>query len=71
MIKPLTALLGSGEYTPAMNEVDRYLLAHSPAKNRTPRVVCFPTAAGLEGENSWGGWNNLGIQHFQALVKRH
>ncbi len=67
MNKPLTALLGSGEYMPVMNEIDQYLLEHSSAKGKRPKVVCLPTAAGQEGEASWSGWNNLGIKHFEAL----
>jgi cyanophycinase len=63
----LIALVGSGEYLPVMDEVDRYLLAHSGAAGRTARVVCLPTAAGQEGQLSWGRWNQMGEQHFRAL----
>ncbi len=63
----LIALLGSGEYLPVMDEVDKYLLAHCGANGRTPRVVCLPTAAGQEGEDSWGRWNRMGTEHFQRL----
>lgn len=40
----LIALLGSGEYLPVTNDTDRYLLANCGADERTPRVVCLPTA---------------------------
>jgi cyanophycinase-like exopeptidase len=63
----LIALLGSGEYLPVMDEVDKYILAHCGADGRTPRVVCMPTAAGQEGESSWGRWNRMGMEHFQRL----
>jgi cyanophycinase len=63
----LIALLGSGEYLPVMNDVDRYLLSKSGADGRAPRVICLPTAAGEEGEQSWGNWMRMGEAHFRAL----
>ena len=63
----LIALVGSGEYLPVMDEVDRYLLAHCEAAGRSARVVCLPTAAGQEGQPSWGRWMQLGEQHFRRL----
>jgi cyanophycinase len=61
----LIALVGSGEYLAVMNEVDRYLLASVNVK--TPRVVCLPTAAGLEGDESVGRWSRMGVEHFKKL----
>jgi cyanophycinase-like exopeptidase len=66
-MKGLIALVGSGEYLAAMEEIDRFLLAGSGAAGRPPRVVCLPTAAGLEGERSWGNWNRMGEEHFRKL----
>jgi cyanophycinase len=63
----LIALVGSGEYLPVMNEVDRFLLDHCGADGRGPRVVCLPTAAGQEGERSWGNWIRMGEEHFRLL----
>jgi cyanophycinase len=63
----LIALLGSGEYLPVMNDVDRYLLSETVRDGRTPRVVCFPTAAGLESDESVSRWMSMGEQHFRAL----
>jgi cyanophycinase len=63
----LIALVGSGEYLPVMEQVDRFLLAGTGVAGRPPRVVCLPTAAGLEGERSWGRWNRMGEEHFQKL----
>jgi cyanophycinase-like exopeptidase len=63
----LIALLGSGEYLPVMDEVDKYLLANCGADGRTPRVVCLPTAAGRESERSWGRWMRMGEEHFRRL----
>ncbi len=61
----LIALLGSGEYLPVMNDVDRYLL--SAQNGRTSRVVCMPTAAGQEGDQSVNYWLDLGVKHFKNL----
>jgi len=63
----LIALVGSGEYLPVMEQVDRFLLAHCGAQARPARVVCLPTAAGQEGQASWGGWMQMGEQHFRRL----
>jgi len=53
------ALVGSGEYTDAMNETDSYLL-ETIGGAHAARVVVLPTASGLEpGSPSAGtawGW---------------
>lgn len=56
------ALLGSGEFLPAMEELDRLLLT-----DRSPRVVHLPTAAGLEGEVRIGYWRDLAAAHFRHI----
>lgn len=63
----LIALVGSGEYLPVMNDVDRHLLASTHADERKPSVVCLPTAAGQEGDASVGRWLKMGEEHFSAL----
>lgn len=63
----LIALVGSGEYLPVMEEVDRYLLDSLHLSGRHARVVCLPTAAGKEGEQSVNRWSKMGIQHFNKL----
>ncbi len=63
----LIGLVGSGEYLPVMDECDRYLLAHCGAEGRVPQVVCLPTAAGQEGQQSWGRWMRMGEEHFRSL----
>ena len=63
----LIALLGSGEYLPVMDEVDKFLLANCNADGHAPRVICLPTAAGREGERSWGRWMRMGEEHFSRL----
>jgi len=61
----LIALVGSGEYLPVMEDVDRYLLASLNV--RTPHVVCMPTAAGQESDESINRWSRMGAEHFQKL----
>jgi cyanophycinase len=59
------ALVGSGEYTDAMNETDSYLLKTIGGAHAA-RVVVLPTASGLE-PGSPQRWNSMGVAHFQAL----
>jgi cyanophycinase len=66
-MKGLIALLGSGEYLPVMNGVDRHLLSSVTVDGRSPQVVCMPTAAGEEGDESVGRWLRMGKEHFEAL----
>lgn len=61
------ALLGSGEYLSVMDDVDKFLLANCGAKDRKPKVVCLPTAAGLESETSVKRWMKMGVDHFTRL----
>jgi len=60
----MLALVGSGEYLPPMESVDRILLGRLPAP---PRVVCLPTAAGTEGPERIAYWARLGEDHFTRL----
>jgi cyanophycinase-like exopeptidase len=58
------ALVGSGEYLPAMEVVDRELLDCLP---ESPRIVCLPTAAGSEGAARVDYWCRLGEQYFTEI----
>ena len=59
------ALVGSGEFLPAMAEIDAGLLA---ATGRTrPRVVVLPTASWPDGEEVFQRWASMGVEHFAAL----
>lgn len=69
-MKGLIALVGAGEYLPVMDQVDRHLLASVHTDGRIPNVVCMPTAAGQEGEESVGRWLKMGEEHFKALGAR-
>lgn len=66
----LIALVGAGEYLPVMADVDRELLASVKTEGHFPNVVCLPTAAGQEGEESFGRWLKMGEEHFKALGAR-
>jgi len=59
------ALVGSGEYLPQMEAVDRPLLERvgGPAA----RVVVLPTAAGLEEPASPRRWAEAGVRYFSRL----
>ncbi|MFZ5821978.1 MAG: Type 1 glutamine amidotransferase-like domain-containing protein [Chloroflexota bacterium] len=63
----LITLLGSGEYLPVMEPVDRYLLQSLHTNGHAPRVACLPTAAGQEGDESVERWSRMGLEHFQRL----
>ena len=60
----MLALVGSGEYLPAMEPVDRELMRRLADP---PRVICLPTAAGQEGPERIGYWSQLGVEHFTRL----
>ncbi len=59
------ALVGSGEFTPALESVDRELLASTGV--RRPRVAILPTASVPDGEAAFLRWAEMGRQHFHAL----
>lgn len=58
------ALLGSGEYTAAMDATDRRLLAALGVSR--PRVALIPAASGLE-PGMPARWNQMGVEHFGGL----
>ncbi len=59
------ALVGSGEFLPAMNEIDATLLAGTG--RRRPRVAILPTASWPDGEDVFRRWAAMGVEHFSAL----
>jgi cyanophycinase len=56
------ALVGSGEFLPAMAGVDAHLMA-----GRAPRAAYLPTASALEGDERFDYWVELGRAHFEGL----
>jgi len=63
----MLALVGSGEYLPSMEPVDRYVIGKL---KQSPCVVCLPTAAGNEGDERISYWSRLGVEHFTRLGAR-
>jgi cyanophycinase len=61
----IIALVGSGEFTHAMDEVDRDLLV-AIGRNR-PRVAIVPAASWPDGEAVFLRWARMGEDHFAAL----
>ena len=59
------ALVGSGEYTPLMNETDHFLLGLLGGPDAA-RVAVIPTASALE-PGAPDRWNRMGVEHFSAL----
>jgi cyanophycinase len=56
------ALVGSGEFLPVMEPLDRELLA-----GRAPALAFLPTAAGEEGSDRVDYWLRLGEAHARRL----
>ena len=63
MTRGRLVLCGSGEFTAAMDDVDRGILADIPT--RRARVAIVPTAAGTEDTPK--SWVEMGIAHFARL----
>jgi cyanophycinase len=59
------ALVGSGEFTLALEPVDRLLLDALAA--RPARVLILPTASAPDGELVFQRWGRMGRDHFRAL----
>lgn len=54
------ALLGSGEFEPWAEEVDRWLLSRA----RRGRVLILPTASAPEGDEVFDRWGRMGLDHY-------
>ncbi len=59
------AFLGSGEFDPWSEPVERWLLERS--RNHGGPVLVCPTAAAHEGDESYDGWANKGMDHYRAI----
>jgi cyanophycinase len=59
------ALVGAGEFLPAMAAIDAELLASSGRAR--PRVAILPTASWPDGESIFLRWAALGVEHFEGL----
>lgn len=59
------ALVGSGEFLPAMEHVDAGLLAATGRAR--PRVAILPTASYPDGVDVFERWAAMGAEHFRRL----
>jgi cyanophycinase len=59
------ALVGAGEFLPAMAEFDAGLLAATGRAR--PRVAILPTASFPDGEEVFTRWATMGVSHFGDL----
>ena len=59
------ALVGAGEFLPAMAEFDAGLLAATGRAR--PRVAILPTASYPDGEEVFTRWAAMGVAHFGEL----
>jgi len=57
------ALMGSGEFDPWAEPVDRWLLEHS----RHGRALILPTASAPEGDDVFDMWAGKGIEHYRRM----
>jgi len=57
-------LLGSGEFEPWAEEVDRWLLERAGADGP---VLVAPTASAPEGDEVFERWGRLGLEHYERL----
>jgi cyanophycinase len=58
------ALVGSGEFLPPIEPLDRLLLERL---REPPRVVVLPTAAAPDGPGVPERWAKMGVEHFTRL----
>jgi cyanophycinase len=61
---PSFGLLGSGEFEPWSEEVDRWLLERATGDGS---VVILPTASAPEGDAVFDGWASMGLEHYEGL----
>ncbi len=60
----MVALIGSAEFLPASETLDRVLLDHVEGERR---VVVLPTASAPDGAGVPERWAAMGVKHFSAL----
>ena len=61
------ALIGSGEYLPAMAAFEKSLLDDAIACGKTPTYIQIPTAAGKESADRLDYWKQLGAAQAQRI----
>jgi cyanophycinase len=63
--RPMLGLLGSGEFLPWAEEVDRVLIEAAGAG--TDRVLVAPAASAPEGKQVFERWATMGLEHYRRL----
>ena len=61
------ALVGSGEYLPAMRNFEKSLLDDGIKNGKAPNYIQIPTAAGRESDDRLAYWKELGQRQAAAL----
>ena len=61
------ALVGSGEYLPAMADLEKSLIADALALGKKPTYIQIPTAAGRESQDRLDYWRALGKAQADKL----
>ena len=61
------ALVGSGEYLPAMASLERSLIDDALSNGKQPRYIQIPTAAGRESDGRLDFWRELGQAQAQRI----
>jgi cyanophycinase len=64
-VTPAWALLGSGEFDPWTEDVDRLLLKEKSVGGG--RVLILPTASAAEGDEVFDMWADKGLDHYGRL----
>lgn len=63
--RPTLGLMGSGEFLPWAQEVDRVLI--ESAGSHTDRVLVAPTACAPEGQAIFDRWATMGVEHYRRI----
>ena len=61
------ALVGSGEYLPAMQELESSLLQNAVLQGKSNRYIQIPTAAGVEAPERISFWQELGAEQAMRI----
>lgn len=59
------AMLGSGEFLPWMEPLDRRMIDASAVKS--DRVAILPLASAPEGDDVFDNWARMGIEHYRRI----